>query len=389
MSVLATTGAAPDVENVESHDGNTIWRVLPDLLAITDLQGRFLSINPAWNERLGWTESDLLGTTAERPIHPEDDERVARALRRLTAGPGAVSYQTRLRDRTGTYRSFSWIAVRKGDRIYASARDITESLRVEDALRVSRQEIGEADRHDTMSEMSASIAHELKQPLSAIITNGQAGLRWLGRSHPDIEEVRKVLTRVVDDGERASEIISSIRAIFRRDRRDKHRLAVNDLICDVLALVQAQRESEHVALRLELSDALPEIAADRIQLQQVLLNLFNNALEAMTGVPQDQHLLTVKSQTLDPDNIVIQVEDSGTGIDPKNSDRIFDTFFTTKAHGMGMGLAICRSIVEGHGGRLWASPGARTERFSISSCRAWTRRPQVWWHRRNVTTWTG
>jgi C4-dicarboxylate-specific signal transduction histidine kinase len=250
------------------------------------------------------------------------------------------------------------VAVREGDRIYASARDITEAKRAEDALRVSRQEIGRADRQTTMSEMTASIAHELNQPLSAIITNGHAGLRWLARPDPDLEEIRKVLTRVVDDGGRAGEIISSIRAMFGKDRREKRFLKVNDLICDVLALVQDQFGSQHVAFQLELSDGVPEILADRIQLQQVLLNLFNNALEAMSTISHRPRVLSVKSQTLDPSALLILVEDTGTGIDPTHVDRIFEPFFTTKPRGMGMGLSICRSIVEAHGGRLWASPGS-------------------------------
>jgi C4-dicarboxylate-specific signal transduction histidine kinase len=170
--------------------------------------------------------------------------------------------------------------------------------------------------------------------------------------------VRKVLDRVVADGERAAEVISSIRSMFGQARRDKGLLKVNDLICDVLALVHGNLENQHVALQMALSAGVLEVVADRVQLQQVLLNLFNNALEAMSSVAGRPGLLTVKSQVLEPSDVLILVEDNGCGIDPENADRIFEAFFTTKSHGMGMGLAICRSIVEAHGGRLWAAQGS-------------------------------
>jgi C4-dicarboxylate-specific signal transduction histidine kinase len=208
-----------------------------------------------------------------------------------------------------------------------------------------------------MSELTASIAHEINQPLSAIITNSQAGLRWLARAEPDLDEVRKALNRIAGDGRRAGEVLSSIRAMFGEGRREKQSVKVNDLICDVLTLIHAELERQHVALQMELSDGVFEIIADRVQLQQVLLNLFNNALEAMSSVTGRPRLLSVESQTLEPSDIAILVEDCGAGIDPKNMDRIFDAFFTTKARGMGMGLSICRSIIEAHGGRLWASHG--------------------------------
>jgi signal transduction histidine kinase len=165
------------------------------------------------------------------------------------------------------------------------------------------------------------------------------------------------LKRIVDDGRRASDVISSIREIFGKGQRERHSVRVNDLICDVLALVRPERERQRVALRKELSEEVPEIIADRVQLQQVLLNIFNNALDAMSSVVERPRLLSVKSQILAASEILILVEDCGAGIAPQNVGRIFDAFFTTKADGMGMGLSICRSIIQAHGGRLWVSPG--------------------------------
>jgi PAS domain S-box-containing protein len=332
-----------------------VWNVLQDLLVITDAEGKYISVNPAWTTVLGWSEAELLGHIPEWLIHTDDREKTW--INRFADGQRALRFENRLRHKDGTYSSFSWVAVRDRDRIYAAARDITEIKLAEDQLRVSIQQIGQADRQTTMSEMTASIAHEINQPLSAIITNGQAGLRWLAQTIPDLDEVRKALNRIVEDGQRAGEVISSIKAMFGQNRREKHSVRVNDLICDVLALVHPNLESQHIALKKELSEGIPEIVADRVQLQQVVLNLLNNAIEAISTVTGRARLLSVKSQILEPSDILIVVEDNGAGIDSKNIDRIFHAFFTTKACGIGMGLSICRSIVEGHGGRLWASPG--------------------------------
>ena len=340
------TGGAPD----------RMWELSSDLLAITDADGICLNVNPAWTAVLQWPDTELIGQSAAWLVDPEDRDKSQINLRNV--GPTPLSFENRLRHKNGTYSPFSWVAVRDGERIYTSARDISAMRRAQDEVRVSLNAIGEADRQTTMSEMTASIAHELNQPLSSIVTNGQAGLRWLGREEPDLAEVRKVLDRIVADGQRAGEVISSIRAMFGQDRRDKLPLKINNLICDVLALLHADLENQRVALQLALSASVLEVAADRVQLQQVLLNLFNNAIEAMSLVAGRPGRLTVKSQVLEPGEVLILVEDNGYGIDPDNSDRIFEAFFTTKSHGMGMGLAICRSIVEAHGGRLWAAPGS-------------------------------
>jgi PAS domain S-box-containing protein len=341
----------------QPQDRDRIWNVLEDLLVTTDAEGKYINVNPAWTTVLGWSEAELLGHIPEWLIHPDDREKTRSELSRLASGQRTLRFENRLRHKDGTHNLFSWVAVRDHDRVYAAARDITEIKRAEDALRSSIQEIGQANRQTTMSEMTVSIAHEMNQPLSAIVANGHAGLRWLARAEPDLDEVRKALNRIVDDGRRASEVIASIRGIFGRGRREKRPVRVNDLICDVLALVRPERERQHIALLMELSEEVSEIVADRIQLQQVLLNIFNNALDAMSSVVERQRLLSVRSESFAADEILILVEDCGAGIEPQNADRIFDAFFTTKPNGMGMGLSICRSIVEAHGGRLWASPG--------------------------------
>ena len=218
-------------------------------------------------------------------------------------------------------------------------------------------EVARVSRLTTMGAMTASIAHEINQPLAAIVANGNAGLRWLANASPDLDEVRASLKRIVSDGHRASQVIGSIRAMFRKDSQERIDVSLNDLVHEVTALVQAEIQSRRVTLKTELLQELPPVVADRVQLRQVFLNLMVNAIEAMGSVTHRARLLLVKSEIHEPDGVLITVQDSGIGIGPTEMERIFDAFFTTKSDGMGMGLAISRSIIEAHGGRLWASPG--------------------------------
>jgi signal transduction histidine kinase len=212
-----------------------------------------------------------------------------------------------------------------------------------------------SNRFMNLEAMAASIAHEINQPLAALVTNGGIGLLLLGRPDHDRNEMQEVLKRIVDDGHRASEVISSVRAMFRRDRREKSAVSIRDLVHEVLALVRGELINHGVSLRVELQPDLPPIIADRLQLRQVLVNLIMNAIEAMSSMQDDERSLLVKCELHASRGVVIMVEDSGPGIDPNDMDRIFDAFFTTKPHGTGLGLSICRSIVESHDGRLWAS----------------------------------
>jgi C4-dicarboxylate-specific signal transduction histidine kinase len=205
--------------------------------------------------------------------------------------------------------------------------------------------------------MAASIAHELNQPLAAIVTNGNAGLRWLAKATPDFDEVRAALQRIVSDGHRASQLIGTIRSMFKKDGQKKAPVDVNQLIQEVLGLMQGELQNQQVSLQTELEAQPIQVSGDRVQLQQVILNLITNAIDAMGSVTEHPRVLRVRSETDESDAVVITVEDSGAGIDPKGTDRIFDMFYTTKSHGMGIGLAICRSIIEAHGGRISASSG--------------------------------
>jgi C4-dicarboxylate-specific signal transduction histidine kinase len=300
----------------------------------------------------------LLGKTTEWLRHPDDRARTRAELARLTdARKTLVPFESRLRHKGGSYRWLSWQAVTDDGLLYAVARDVTDLKNAEEQLLTSRRELEQGSRQMTVGAMTASIAHEVNQPLAAIVTNADAGLRWLSREEPDLDEVRALLTRIVSDGHRASEVITSIRSMFGKGAREKNSLvSVNDLLGNVLALVNGELARHKILLRTEMLDGLPVVMAERVQLQQVLLNLIMNAIEAMSSVTDRERVLSISSMICEADQVLITLQDSGTGIDPAHMNRIFDAFFTTKDRGMGMGLSICRSIVESHGGQLWASP---------------------------------
>jgi PAS domain S-box-containing protein len=341
----------------ETQERLHIWNVSQDLLVVADLEGKYLSVNPAWTAVLGWSESDLLGKTSAWLLHPDDWEKTRAEIRHLAAGGKTVHFESRLRHKDGSYRWLSWKAAPDRGRIYGMGRDVTELKEAETQLRQTRRELAQVSRRTTLAATTASIAHEINQPLAAIVANGNAGLRWLASAAPDIDEVRAALKRIVADGYRTSDIIASIRGMFRKDGQPGTPLSVNALVRDVLALAQGELESHRIVLQTELREDLPQIVGDRVPLQQVLLNLTMNAVEAMNALTDRGRLLSVKTQTRDENDVLITVTDCGTGIDPKHMNRIFEAFFTTKPQGMGMGLSICRSIVEAHGGQLWAAPG--------------------------------
>ena len=334
-----------------------IWNVSQDLLMVTDADGKFLSVNPAWTVLLGWSEAELLGKTSQWLLHPDDRERTRAETSQLAAGHVTQRFETRFRHKDGSYRWLSWKAVQDQGRIYAMARDVTELKNAENKLMEARRELSQVARRTTLAAMSGAIAHEIRQPLGAIVTNANAGLRWLNRPAPDLDEVRDTLTHIVADGHRASEVIQSVRAMFAKGDHAGTPLDTNELIRETIALASNELEAARVVVDLELHEQLPLISAHRGQLQQVVLNIITNAADAMRAIDDRARVLRVRSRSFDSNGVAVSVQDSGTGIDPKNIDRVFDAFFTTKTNGMGMGLAICRSIVEAHGGNLSVSQG--------------------------------
>ena len=222
-------------------------------------------------------------------------------------------------------------------------------------LNRAQTELAHATRVTTLGELTASIAHEVSQPLGAMAANAAAGLRFLDRENPDLGEARETLRRIVMDGNRANEVIRRVRALAKGTDIQKVPLDINDVIEEVILIFRQEALSHGVSLRQELASALPQVLGDRVQLQQVIMNLLMNGIQATSPVLGRRHELQIRSQEHGPDQILVAVEDSGTGIEPQNVDQLFSPFFTTKPNGMGIGLSISRSIVEQHGGSIWAT----------------------------------
>jgi PAS domain S-box-containing protein len=339
----------------EAQERARLWNASQDLLVVTDLKGNFVAVNPAWNATLGYSEGDLLNRTIERLVHPEDWTKTCAHQERVARGCNLLQFENRLRDEHGSYRWLSWKAVAEKGYIYAVARDITDLKNAADLLQTAHRQLAEITRHTTMGAMTASIAHELRQPLASLITNASAGLRWLDRAEPDLDEANAALRRIIDNGNRASAVIVGIRSMFQRDFGGRGPINLNNLIDEVLGVTRGELERHRVLLESALCDQHPTIIAERTHVQQVILNLVMNALEAMSSVTDRKRILIVRSEMDESDHVLITVEDSGSGIEPRDTSRIFDAFFTTKAQGMGMGLSVCRTIIEAHGGRLWYS----------------------------------
>ena len=249
------------------------------------------------------------------------------------------------------YVTTAFVITHLMSRVRKSSED---QRRAEEALRRSQAEMAHVTRMVTMGELAVSIAHEINQPLSAIVTNGGACLRWLAGESPNLDEAREAVQRIVRDGNRAGEVITRIRGLLRKSDTKKVRLDINQTIEEVVSLTQDEAKRKNVALRMELGADVPPVLGDRIQLQQVILNLVLNGIEAVVSATDGPREVLIRSHRWESDTILVTVQDSGVGINSKNLEKVFDAFYTTKLQGMGMGLAISRSIIEDHGGRLWA-----------------------------------
>lgn len=234
---------------------------------------------------------------------------------------------------------------------------IEQREKAQQALIKTQGELAELSRFLTMGELTASIAHEVNQPLTAVVTYGRACLEWLSAAPPNLEEARHAARTLVQNGTRAGDIINRIRALFRRQAPAKDWLDLNEVIRESMIFMREDAGKHQITLRTELAVDLPRVNADRVQLEQVILNLVMNAVDAMRGTGSSSKEVVIRSHRESSSEVLVSVEDSGVGIAPEIAERIFDPFFTTKPQGIGMGLSVCRSIVESHNGRLWAVPG--------------------------------
>jgi len=298
-------------------------------------------------------------------LHPEDREGASRSYwDGIRSGRGFTTEARILRVQDGTYR---WhlnraVAVRDSDgkilRFVGTSTDVHDWRQAQEDLRDTQAGLAHMTRVLTMGELTASIAHEVNQPLGAIVTSAAAGARWLATDPPQMDKARRALERIANDGTRAAEVIRRIRALMKRQAPRKEWLDIDETILEVIALAQYQLRRSEVLLETRLGRDLLRVRGDRVQLQQVLLNLIINAIEAMSEVGHRRRRLSIVSAADGRDAVRVEVRDTGTGLDPVRAGRLFEPFYTTKAEGLGIGLSISRSIVEAHGGRLTAGANA-------------------------------
>jgi PAS domain S-box-containing protein len=326
-----------------------------------DERGHLTFCNDFLLELTGWRREEISGADWFETFLPPDVRTEIKLFffNALQRGEIQEHVESEIVTRSGERRLIRWSSTVMRDPqgraigVTSIGEDITDRKRAQEALEKAQTEVTHITRVATLGELTASIAHEINQPLGAIVNNASACLRWL--TAQKLEEARQSAALVVADGHRAGEIIARIRALAKKAPSRKDWLDINETIREVIALARSEVQRSGVALGTQLSDDVPPILADRIQLQQVLLNLMMNAIEAMSGAGEGPRELLVRSATDESRGVLVSVEDSGPGLDPKSIDRLFDAFYTTKPQGLGMGLAISRSLIQAHGGRLWAT----------------------------------
>ena len=367
-SELARANEQLQAEIVERHRAEEALRKQANLLALAHdaiivrgMDDKIDFWNPGAVEIYGWPRELALGQNAQellRSVYPSGIEDLKEELFRKGRWDGELT-QTR-RDSVQIVVASRWALQRDEDGkpvgILQINSDVTEHKRAAEALSAAQTQLAHMSRVTTVGELAASIAHEVNQPLTAVVANGNACLRWLGGAEPNIAEARDAVRRVVAEGKRAAEVIQRIRSLLKKSPVEITPLDVNDVIREVLALTSREILNKRILLRTHLAAGLPAVSGDRVQLQQVLLNLVMNAFEASADAGEPSRELVVTSEKQGVDQVIVAVRDSGVGISPEHIDRLFNPFFTTKANGLGMGLSISRSIIEAHGGRLWAVP---------------------------------
>jgi len=338
-----------------------LFELAPEAIVLRDVHNRVVRINREFTRLFGYTSEEFVGRPFAELITPDELRNEAKGYGYLLDRGQRVEAETIRQRKDGTRLQVSFVAapvsVSGGQiAVYAIYRDITERKQAEASLREARAELAHVTRVMTMGELTASIAHEVNQPLTAVVTNANACSRWLAGPAPNLEEAREALGRIIRDGKRASDVIGRIRALVKKSGNEQAYLEVNEVIQEVVGLIQSEIQKNGVVLQMELAADLPRVLGDRVQLQQVILNLMMNGIDAMSAVTDRSRELLIRSCQHESDKVLVAVQDSGVGLQSESLDHLFEAFFTTKPKGMGMGLATSRSIIEAHGGKLWASP---------------------------------
>jgi|RhiMethySRZTD1v2_1073278.scaffolds.fasta_scaffold171203_2 PAS domain S-box-containing protein len=335
-----------------------LFEQTPEAVILVDLHDRVLRVNKEFTHIFGYGIDESVKRPSTELIVPAQFKGEALNARERLATGQVVNVETVRRRKDGSLINVSEVAfpvIANGKVIayYLIFRDITKSKLALEQLQKAQAELAHLSRITTMGELASSIAHEINQPIGAIVTNGNAALRWLGQQPSHVEGAEEALECIVRDANRAAQVIGRIRSLLRKNTSPMVSLDINEIIREVLLLTASEANRRQVAVKSEIAAPMPAILGDRVQLQQVMLNLIMNSLDSMSITTDRPRELRIKSSNKS-DCVLVQVEDSGNGLDAQHSNSIFDPFFTTKKDGIGMGLTISRSIVEAHGGRLWA-----------------------------------
>jgi PAS domain S-box-containing protein len=352
---------AEEALRASERDLSLIIETIPGLVWCAAPDGELNYLNQRILDYTGTSAGAWVQLGWKNLLHPDDAEPTAQAWAHAVATGQPLQIQCRFRRSDGVYRWFRALGQAARDseggvaRWYGLLIDIDDRKNMEEALRSSQARLSRAIQTATVGEFAAAVAHEVNQPLAAVVTNGQACLRWLAAQPPGMAKAQEAAERIVRDGKEAGEVVRRIRSLFKQAAVEKIELDLNEVIREVLHLLSGETTRKRVAVETDLGQDLAPIAGDRVQLQQVIFNLLLNGIDAMDSVVDGPKTLFISSKRPGPETVLVEVRDSGTGL--KDPDKIFEAFFTTKENGMGMGLAICRSIIDAHHGRLWAASG--------------------------------
>ena len=337
-----------------SHTGSAAWNVVTGAVYWSDETCRIYGVEPG-------TVTPCAKLFFSRAVHPEDRARLEQAFERVVRDKSDYELQFRVVHPDGAIHHIHSVGRSVLDdagnlqEVVGTVTDVTERIRMEEALHKTRAELAHVRRIAMLGELTSLITHEVSQPLSSILADGSAALRWLCRDPPNLAETKQAVERVVREGNRAGDVIKRLRSLAAKTGTQMDWLQVNEPVLEMVSLVQSELINKRISLRLELASSLPPVLGDRVQVAEVILNLMMNAIEAMAGVNDRSREISLVTQLYETDQVLVCVSDSGVGLAAQQLARIFDSFVTTKPGGMGLGLSISRTIVENHGGRLWAA----------------------------------